>query len=322
MNSNILKKIDKYMKYLTFVRSFSPLTIKSYKIDLYQYFFNKSTSELEKDQEIKLAKGQKNSNSSASNSDTSPDELTQYLKNNLSLHIHMNEKWSLSTRNRKISSLKSFLKWLYKDGHIIEDLNNKIRSPKIPSKVPHFLSFDDMLVLISTCQKDIKNPLSSNRALTLIYLLYGGGLRVSEACTAEWKNLDFDLSTLKIKGKGSKERIIALPEKVMLHLKTHYKKNKKKKDRYILKNPPMNPRIAYSIIRNCGIQAGLKKPISPHTLRHTYATHLLSSGSNLRILQNLLGHQSLSATQKYTQVQLTKLNQTLSDFHPLNKKKS
>lgn len=276
--------IEKYLKYLRLSQSASPLTIKSYKKDL-EVFFNQQ--------------------------DSTHSNLMTLIQFQIRKNFKKWNLWSLATRNRKVSSLKSFLKWLYQEGHIKENLNAKIKSPKVPFKIPYYLSLDEVTSLLQTViQAQKKNP-QFKKDLTLIYLLYGGGLRVSEACSSKWVDLDFSQKTLRIKGKGSRERIIALPQKVIDHLKTL-----KKEGSYIFGDKPLSPRTAFSIVRKWGCRACLQKPISPHVLRHSYATHLLESGSDLRIIQELLGHRSLAATQKYTQVSVAQLSQTLNRYHP------
>jgi len=304
--------LDKYLKYLKFSKSFSLLTLKSYKTDLFQFFGQKvekiPSSKLKNSTVLKKIK--KNELSKASSK-----QLQNLIKNKISKHLSAWSAWSPATRNRKIASLKSFFKWLYQEGFIQEDINTKLKSPKVPSKIPHFLSVDEVKTLIQTCENEQKKDPSLTKDLTLILILYGGGLRVSEACSAKWKNLSFPDHTLKIRGKGSKERIIVLPQRVLKHLKRIQKKSDT-----LFEN--LKERQAYDIVRKWGARAGLSKPISPHVLRHSYATHLLDSGSDLRVLQDLLGHRSLSATQKYTQIHLSKLSRVLRKSHPLSNKKT
>ena len=304
--------LDKYLKYLKFSKSFSSLTLKSYKTDLFQFFGQKALktpfSKLKNSSVLK-----KIENSRLDKADSK--QLQKLLKSKINSGLSAWSQWSPATRNRKIASLKSFFKWLYQEGFIQEDINAKIKSPKVPSKIPHFLSVDEVKTLIQKCTTEQKKKPALTKDLTLILLLYGGGLRVSEACSAKWNHFNLPDHTLKIKGKGSKERMVVLPQKVLKHLKCIQKKGGN-----ILGN--LKERQAYDIVRKWGVKAGLSKPISPHVLRHSYATHLLDSGSDLRVLQDLLGHRSLSATQKYTQIHLSKLSKILKNSHPLSQTKS
>ena len=299
---NLAHLIDKYLKYLNFNKSASPLTLKAYKRDLEQFFFQKKKSSDQNKEKTEFSEVQ------------SSHQLTDGIQIKIRKGFKKWNKWSVATRNRKISAVKSFLKWLYQESYILEDLNRKIKSPKTPFKLPHFLSLDEVMSLIQTLSQ--AQDLNAPRDLALILLLYGGGLRVSEACSARWSHLNISQRTLKIMGKGRQERLIALPSRVIDHLKTLDRNGL-----YIFGRKPLHQRKAYSIVRHWGVQAGIHKSISPHVLRHSCATHLLESGSDLRIIQDLLGHRSLSATQKYTQVGLVKLTNTLNHYHPASHSK-
>ena len=168
--------------------------------------------------------------------------------------------------------------------------------------------------LIDTIQKKAENKNKASYDLILVLLLYGGGLRVSEACYLRWEQIDFTNKTLLIKGKGGQERLSVLPNRVVKKLKNHQQKKG-----FVFHN--LSPRKAYDRIQYWGIKAKLNKPLSPHVLRHSFATHLLTSGSDLRSIQELLGHQSLAATQKYTHLELSHLAHVLKSKHPLHKKK-
>ena len=250
-------------------------------------------------------------------SNKSKTQLNALLKDRLRGYFFSSWKsWSPATRNRKVACLKSFFKWLYLNRSINEDLSTRIKTPSVPVKIPHFLSVDETKSLIQTIQKAQKKDEKLIRDLVLVLLLYGGGLRVSEACGVEWKHLDFEEQTLRVKGKGSYERVVVLPDIVLKNLKSLNKEGS-----YIFGKNKLSTRVAFSIVRQWGIRAGFNKNISPHVLRHSYATHLLDSGSDLRVIQDLLGHRSLSATQKYTQVRLSQLSRTLKNYHPISKKK-
>lgn len=148
----------------------------------------------------------------------------------------------------------------------------------------------------------------------LILLLYGGGLRVSEACALQWKDLVEGARSLRIRGKGGRERVVAVPERTWEALTAL------KREGATVFNG-LGERKAYEWVRQAGARAGLLKPLHPHALRHSYATHLLTSGADLRVLQELLGHRSLAATQKYTHLSLDHLARSLEKHHPLSASK-
>jgi integrase/recombinase XerC/integrase/recombinase XerD len=199
---------------------------------------------------------------------------------------------SPAARNRKAACLKSFLNWLFEKELIKRDLALQIHMPKVPHRLPHHRSearYDEALVL----------------------LLYGGGLRVSEACGLRWSAVDFSARVLRVLGKGSKERLVALPDRVLKCLS----KLPRTGD-YVFGSEPLSTRRAYDRVRAAGARAALLQPLHPHALRHSFATHLLTSGANLRTLQELLGHSTLQATQRYTHIGIDQLANTLEKFHP------
>lgn len=216
---------------------------------------------------------------------------------------------SLASRNRKSATLKSFFGYLFNEGIIERDLAAQIHSPKVPKKIPHFLSVDEVIAVLKSYQND---PQQNPKELLLFLLLYGTGLRVSEACSLQWKHVDLQQRVLRVKGKGDKERLVAFPKTVA----QVFRGIPKETDSVWGENQ-LSTRVAYEWIRSRGVKAGLLRPIHPHALRHSFATHLLSSGANLRTLQELLGHESLQATEKYTHLGVDQLARTMEKHHPL-----
>lgn len=225
-------------------------------------------------------------------------------------------KWShlsLASRQRKASSMKSFFDWLYLKKYISRPLNELIETPKVPRKIPHFLSIDEILLIFQSLRKSQASTLEKNKKyLALIYLLYGGGLRVSEACHLRWSQIRLPSREICILGKGRKERWIVVPDKVIEAIS----KISRQGD-YIWGRLPLLERRAYGWVRLIGKNAGLKAPLNPHALRHSYATHLVGAGINLRTLQELMGHSSLASTEKYLHLNLDHLARTMDEKHPL-----
>jgi integrase/recombinase XerC/integrase/recombinase XerD len=221
---------------------------------------------------------------------------------------------SPATRNRKYACLKSFFKWLYNNGEIKSNLSDHIVCPKVPAKIPHFLSLDEALALIASLKKD-KSP-EGVRNMLLVLLLYGAGLRISEACGLKWSHIQLSEKTLLVRGKGNKERKVALIQ-MLVELLTKIPKQ----GAYVFGIKPFETRRAFDVIREVGAKAGLMKPLHPHALRHSFATHMLGSGTDLRILQEILGHESLTATQKYLHLSISNLSRTIEKNHPLGSKK-
>lgn len=212
-----------------------------------------------------------------------------------------------SSRGRKTACVRGFVKWLFAEKYVEDDFSTRLVAPKISQKLPHFLSVDEALALIRAL------PEGPQRALVL--LLYGGGLRVSEAGGLRWKDLLAESKSLRVTGKGAKERVIALPDLVWREVKALERKNE------FVFGEALSNRKAYEWVRSAGRTANLLKPLHPHALRHSYATHLLTSGADLRVLQELLGHRSLAATQKYTHLSLDHLARAMEKHHPLSASK-
>lgn len=289
---NFSKKIQEwhleFQYYLINSRSCSPKTTQAYKTDFIDFLdaFHRFTEPFD------------------------PQDKESYLIK-LSFWIQTQgwRKLAPSSQLRKISSLRSFFKFLEQEKYLNKEIHTRLQGPRQPQKLPHYLSLDETMSLAQIC-----TPLK-NRAHLSFWLLYLMGLRVSELIQFKWSDLASDLSSALIHGKGQKERHVALPAALRAYLVTL--KHQAPKQQCVI-YPPATAQQIYWDIRQLGIQAGLNKRITPHTLRHSYATHLLSDGIDLRVLQELLGHQSLAATQKYTHLNLNKLTQTINQSHPLN----
>lgn len=218
-------------------------------------------------------------------------------------------KLAPSSQLRKVYSLRSFFKFLEQQKYLNKEIHTRLQGPRLPQKLPHYLSLDEAICLAKMC-----TPIQ-NRGHLSFWILYLMGLRVSELVALKWSDLAPDFTSALVQGKGQKQRHVAIPNSLrtyLINLKGHLSGQQ-----YLI-NPHATPQQIYWDLRQLGTQAGLIKRLTPHTLRHSYATHLLSDGIDLRILQELLGHQSLVATQKYTHLSLSKLAQTINQSHPLN----
>lgn len=222
----------------------------------------------------------------------------------------------LSTRQRKAATVKAFLNWLYVNSYIGTPLNERVEAPKVPRNIPHFLAFDEVLSLFSYVRGLPTEHPNKVRYRALLSLLYGGGLRISEACGVRWDKWRLNTREVCILGKGSKERWVALPEVVIESVRVLPRTGD-----FIWGEQPLNVRQAFEWIRNMGKEAGLRAPLNPHALRHSYATHLVSAGMNLRTLQELMGHSSLASTEKYMHLSMDQLARTMEARHPLSNKK-
>ena len=280
-----------FLKHLELVESASVHTLRAYKSDLLQAFEKVGGASFEPKKYLEICRA----------------ALTSWAK------------LSQNSRNRKLGSLKSFTGYLFEHDYLDEDLRVFLQGPKGQQKIPHFISVDEALSLLRQlkaeyegCQ-DLKVKEPFYRDYVLILLMYGGGLRVSEACELKTKNIQFDNNMIRVRGKGNKERLVALSPIVMNALKPLASK----RALYIWGGESLSTRKAYDRVKYWGVRSGITTPLHPHALRHSFATHLLSSGANLRSLQELLGHSSLTATQKCTHLATHQIAEMMEKHHPL-----
>lgn len=288
--------IAKYLKYMDIINSSSPHTLRNYTIDLSQAFKLLSFKyPCKNDKTLEKAKLW-----------SEHEYFVQAQKALLSWG-----QLNLSSRNRKAACLKSFFHWAYEERIFKTDYSHRITCPHIPEKIPHFLSVDEAISVLKSFSKE-DDPYHK----VLFLLLYGGGLRVSEACALKWKQVSLEKNMIRVLGKGEKERLVYLPHLVIEELKKLPQNHSSIWGEIVL-----STRKAYDWIRTRGSKAQLTQKLNPHALRHSYATHLLSSGTNLRVLQTLLGHASLTTTQMYTHLSIDELARTMDKHHPLGDKK-
>ena len=324
---NLSDLVAKYLNKQVELATFQPLTSKNYAIDLNQFLGNLNNSKITK---IIAFENEKYVVSRKINDLGSPLN-EEILLSAVKKSMIQWQDFAPATKNRKCAALKSFFGWLHSHGHIQKDLAAQIICPKVPRKIPHFLSVDEVIAVLSTIKQHLSELSNSPAACKpsisdtlrdqcLILLIYGGGLRVSEACHLKWKNVDLKGRKIVVIGKGGSERMIHLPTPSMEALKS-IRKIFQQETPYIFGDRPLHTRTAYQIVKNWGVKTGLLKPLHPHALRHSFATHLLNGGTDLRVLQELLGHKSLAATEKYTHLSLEQLAITMEGAHPFGQKK-
>ena len=232
------------------------------------------------------------------------------------------------TVNRKMSSLRSFYKYLIRNGKIKNNPAGMIQTAKTEKYVPNFLSVDEMFELLNA-QKD--SSISGLRNRAMLELFYSSGLRLGELAGLNVMDLDFNQALVKVRGKGRKERIVPVGGPARLALQEYLAKTgdaRKKVDADVFNSPLfLNTRGARITVRSIARivdeatkKSGIGRKISPHALRHTFATHLLNAGADLRSIQELLGHESLSTTQKYTAVNISRMMEIYDKAHPRARK--
>lgn len=230
------------------------------------------------------------------------------------------QKYSKNTVSRHISCLRSFYKFLLKENVVTKNPMIFISNPKKDKRLPKFLYESEVETILNIPDKT--NPKGIREAVILEFL-YSTGVRVSELCNVKLKDISFYDNRVKIMGKGEKERYVLfgskLKEILNLYLETSRPFFEKNKNDYLLLNDSgnqMHDRRVRSIIDNILKKAEVKMHISPHTLRHSFATHMLNNGADLRTVQELLGHEDLSTTQIYTHISNERLRKVYLDSHP------
>ena len=211
-----------------------------------------------------------------------------------------------ATLQRRLAALRSFLDYLVEKGLIAASVAAAVPTPKARRKLPTVLNEEESAAALAA-------PEASPQTRALLTLLYGSGLRISEAMGLRWDDISFSAKTLRVRhGKGAKERIVPLLDAVTEAL-TALKKFDAPGERIFT----MSVRTAQREVSRWAKAAGLPHRVTPHTLRHSFATHLLSSGAHLRAIQELLGHESLSTTQRYTHLDMKALCAEYDRAHPL-----
>ena len=242
------------------------------------------------------------------------DNIISYLK-------YLDEKnYSNKSISRFLSSLRHFYTYLVEIKLIEENIFKRIRNPKIEKKLPNYLNIVEVENLLNSLKEDTKEDI---RNKCLVELLYSTGIRVSEASNIKIEDIDMNNMTIRIFGKGRKERITyfgeTLKELLEKYLKIRKEFFKKVEIDYLFINS-IGGKLSRNSIENIFIKISqmskIKHKLSPHTLRHTYATHLLNNGADLRSVQELLGHENLNTTEIYTHVSNERLREEYLKYHP------
>ncbi len=234
------------------------------------------------------------------------------------LHKRGVDKRSVS---RKLSTLRSFFRYLEKRGLAADNPAEGILSPKTGEKMPAYLSVDDMFRLLDSISGDTLLALR-NRAI--FETIYSTGIRVSEAAGLDVSSLSSEQGVMRVYGKGSKERLVPVGRQAIAAINRYRRKLSEEEGIPMTRGPlflnrdneRLTTRSMGRILKQIALACGLTVPLSPHALRHSFATHLLDAGADLRIVQELLGHKSLSTTQKYTHLTIDKLMEVYDRAHP------
>lgn len=236
------------------------------------------------------------------------------------------EKYSSTSMSRYLSSIKSFHKFLFLERYTKENVALNVASPKIDKKLPEVLTVEETLKLLSSVQGD--TPLNI-RTRAMLELVYASGLRVSELVSLQISNLHLSDKLIQIHGKGNKERIVPINDYASKMLRNYLinarplllKPGSESSYVFLNKNGDPMTRVGFfKILKTLAANCGITKDVSPHTLRHSFATHLLERGVDLRLIQEMLGHEDISTTQIYTHLSMKKMKDVYKKAHPRERK--
>ncbi len=296
-------KITDFSNFLKFERNFSDNTLDAYIRDI-KKLENFAVTELD---------------------NVSPQEITY---ENLQEYIYQLSKNKISERSqaRGISSIKAFFKFLLEEEYRNDNPATLLEGPKLGLYLPDTLTEEDINRIIDCI--DVSTDIGK-RNHCILEVLYGCGLRVSELVDLKISNINFKENYIIVEGKGEKTRLVPLANATADYIhdyisavRSKTKINKKHEDILFLnsRGTNMSRVIVFIIIKELTQKAGISKSISPHTFRHSFATHLLQNGADLRFIQEMLGHSSITTTQIYTHLKTEELRDVILNFHPRNRK--
>lgn len=228
------------------------------------------------------------------------------------------------TQARILSGLRSFFRYLILEDSIQIDPTDLIEGPKIGRKMPEVLAYEEIEQVLGRI--DLSHP-QGTRNRAMLETLYACGLRVSELVNLQVSNLFLDVGFVKVIGKNNKERIVPIGDSAIKYIRQYLDHDRKKLpveasvSDYVFLNrrgKPLSRVMVFNIVKESIKNAGIKKTVSPHTFRHSFATHLVEGGADLRAVQEMLGHESIVTTEIYTHLDINYLRETILSFHPLN----
>lgn len=291
--------IEKYKAYLLLEKSLSPNTIEAYLKDVNMLLVYLNEAHI-------------------SPKEATIEHLRDFIIELADLGIQPR------SQARIISGIRSFYRFLLIDNQIDNDPTELLESPKLPAQIPEVLSVKEIDAIINAI--DLSHP-QGQRNVAIIETLYGSGLRVSELVNLKLSNIYFKEKYMKVEGKGSKERLVPLSEAALRAIELWRRDRnlldvKKEAEDFLFVNRygrQLTRVMIFTIVKQLAKAANIQKEISPHTFRHSFATHLLEGGANLRAIQQLLGHESILTTEVYTHIDMKFLRQEIMQKHPRNK---
>lgn len=301
-----MENVAWFLDYLQVERSLSPATVRAYTADLKQFSsFLNARAHRKKD---------------------APFDLSLVsLRSVRSFLGHLSSQGlEASTLARKLATLRSFFNFLGREGKMQDNPARTLPAPALPKKLPAVLTVDETFRLLDGAGA---SPRSRLRDRALVELLYSSGLRVSELTGLDLEDLDLEGGMVRVRGKGRKERIVPVGGKAALAVRRYITEERKAAPAgddplfVNLRGTRLTARSVQRLLTALARLQGCTARVSPHALRHSFATHLLSGGADLRSIQEMLGHRSLSTTQRYTQVDMDRLSRIYDQAHPRSRKR-
>lgn len=238
------------------------------------------------------------------------------------IHQKLSKELAISSQARIISGIKAFFNYLYLEEMIAENPTELLKAPKKDKYLPDVLSVTEVEAMLTNL--DMSKP-EATRNRAILETLYSTGVRVSELVNMSIVNMFLDVGYIKVIGKGNKERLVPIGDEAIHHIQLyknhvrHQMKVQKGSEEILFLNrrgAQLSRVMVFNIVKNAAVTAGIEKNISPHTLRHSFATHLVEGGANLRAVQEMLGHESITTTELYTHLDQKFLRATLEKYHP------
>ncbi|PHN04961.1 site-specific tyrosine recombinase XerD [Flavilitoribacter nigricans] len=232
------------------------------------------------------------------------------------------------TQARVLSAIKTFFKYLLTEDIIVDDPTELLDGPRLSRKIPEVMSYDEIQAMLHSIDLSTDHGVR-NRAM--LETLYACGLRVSELTDLRLSNLFLDIGFIKVIGKGDKERIVPIGEEAAKHINLYIEGVRRRMtnihkdfENYLFLNrrgKSLSRVMVFMIVKECAEAAGIQKNVSPHTFRHSFATHLIEGGADLKAVQDMLGHESIITTEIYTHLDTDYLRETVMQFHPRSRKR-
>ncbi|MGL6057739.1 MAG: site-specific tyrosine recombinase XerD [Culicoidibacterales bacterium] len=296
--SLLWEQVEAFLSYNTIEKGLSQQTISSYRQNLRQYVASLQAQGLQTWSEVTLL------------------HIYPLLEN------QVNDEKAKRTTAQLITTLRLFHKFLFLETIVEVNVAQQLELPKLDRHLPVHLSFDEVERLLAI-EISEKQPEIDFRNLVMLEVMYGTGMRVSELLALKWEDMNLLMGFIRCVGKGNKERLLPLNDYTIGLIEEYqqhaYPKLNKKNSPYVFlgrRGDSLTRQAFWKTLKQLAVQAGIEKSISPHTLRHSFATHLLENGADLRSVQALLGHTDISTTQIYTHITNQRLQALYSKHHP------